>query len=421
MGASGIHDRRAGVVTALGRIAAACLLAVAVGAIGLAARLAATACTAGHTYRVGPEADLAAAVGRLEPGDTLLLEPGTYTQTLELADLHGTAGHEITIAAAGPDAPGPDAAASPTGTATLDGSGLPAGTTMVTVDHCSHLRISGLVIAHAHGADACGISVTPGCDHLTLDHNELCDIRAAEKDAASANGILLLGDSAREAISDVQIRANAFHDCDTSWSECISVSGHVARVTVEGNTIDDTGNIGIDFSGNYGYCPNPALDRPVGCVARGNTVRNCRSSYATSYGIYADGAQDVLIEGNTVTGCSGGIEVGAEQPQASADYATSRVRVEGNTIADCDEAALAVGGYAEDLGWVTDVSVTGNTCTNNGQQTGGAVIKLSKCQGVRITRNTFRNEGGPVGLVSYELGRSYTRDVTLADNVCEGL
>ncbi|MEE1044578.1 MAG: right-handed parallel beta-helix repeat-containing protein [Olegusella sp.] len=445
MGSGNHCDISARAVTALGRIAAACLL-TAVVALGIAG------CSVGRTYTVGPETDLADIVDRLEPGDTLLLEPGTYTQTLELAGLHGTAGHEITIAAAGSDADsdaGAEGSAGSPAAVTFDGGGLPNGSTMIAIDHCSYLRISDLAIAHAHGEDACGISVTPGCGHLTLDHNEFYDIRATEAGSAdgaggaeaaaetggagagagtgestggpSANCILLLGDSAREAISDVEIRANTFHGCDTGWSECVSVSGHAARVTVEDNTIDDTGNIGIDFSGNYGYCPDPALDRPVDCVARGNTVRNCRAPYATSYGIYADGAQDVVIEDNTVTDCSGGIEVGAEQPQASADYAASRIRVEGNTIADCDEAALTIGGYAEDLGWVTDVDITGNTCTNNGRQAEDAIIKLSKCEGVRITHNAFRNEGGAVDLVRYELGHGLARDVTLADNICDGV
>lgn len=439
MDAREIHDGRTGVVTAFACIVAVCIFVLV---LGLVLGLATASCTVGRTYRVGPETDLTGVADRLEPGDTLLFEPGTYTQTLELAGLHGTEGHEITVAAAGSAAGGGEAAegsaASPAGTVTFDGSDLPDGSVMVAIDHCSHLRVSGFTVAHAHGESACGMSVTPGCDHVTLDHNEFYDIRATADaeaddgtdaaadpseavDGPSANCILLLGDSAREAIADIEIRANTFHDCDTGWSECVSVSGHVDRVTVEDNTIDGTGNIGIDFSGNYGYCPDPALDRPVDCVARGNTVRNCHAPYATSYGIYADGAQDVMIEGNTVTDCSGGIEVGAEQPQASADYAASRIRVEGNTIADCDEAALAVGGYAEDLGWVTDVDITVNTCTNNGRQAEGAIIKLSKCEGVRITHNTFRNEGGAVDLVRYELGHGLARDVTLADNICDGV
>ena len=88
MGSGNHCDISARAVTALGRIAAACLL-TAVVALGIAG------CSVGRTYTVGPETDLADIVDRLEPGDTLLLEPGTYTQTLELAGLHGTAGHEI--------------------------------------------------------------------------------------------------------------------------------------------------------------------------------------------------------------------------------------------------------------------------------------------------------------------------------------
>ena len=367
---------------------------------------ASAAPSGGNAYEADAGADLQETASRLQPGDTLILKDGVYPTDLALKDLHGTEGRYITIAA------------SPSEKAVLDGSGLPDGAIMISLDHCSFLRITGLSIRNAHGQNACGISVSAGCDHLIFDRNEMQNITVPDPEVEDhcANGILLFGDSAEESIHDVFIYGNEIRDCATGWAECISVAGHVKGVTAEGNAIDNTGNIGIDFTGNYGYCPDPALDFPTDCRAVGNQIRNCRAAYATSYGLYVDGAQNIVLSGNTVTACSGGIEIGGEQPQKSEAYATRGITVENNVITDCIEAGITIGGYEADLGWVMNVDVRGNSCRNNGVENGGAILTLSKCRDIRLTGNTFLNDSGSACLVRSEMGGDLTKDITFDGN-----
>ena len=63
----------------------------------LATLLLGAATEAGETHRVSPDDDLAKAVARLKPGDTLLLTKGTYEGRMVVENLHGTAEAPITI------------------------------------------------------------------------------------------------------------------------------------------------------------------------------------------------------------------------------------------------------------------------------------------------------------------------------------
>lgn len=354
-------------------------------------------------------------ISKLQAGDTLLFQDGVYSESLDLSGLHGTEGNYITLAAA------PGARPVFDGRAMTDDShdrSLPDGPVMVRIADCSYVRLTGLSISHAYGQSACGISVEPGCDHLVVDCCSLEEIRVPDPEVEDhcANGMLLLGDSAEKIIQQVFLYKNTVKNCATGWAECISVAGHVAHVTVEGNLIDDTGNIGIDFTGNYGYCSDPAKDFPVHCRAVGNTVKNCRAKYATSYGLYADGAQFIEFQGNRITACSGGIEIGAEEPQKSDRYATQNIRVIGNQISDCPEACIAIGGYETNLGWVKNVEVTGNICKNERTDPEGAMLILSKCQDIRIEDNIFESGSGNTLFVRSEMRPKWTKNISFQGN-----
>ncbi len=358
----------------------------------------------GDTVYANPGDDLRELARGLHPGDTLLLRGGTYATDLNLSNLRGRSDAWITIAAA----PGEEAV--------LDGGSM-RPSVMVSVSTCSYLRISGLAIRNASGRDSCGISVSPGSNHVVLDRNRISDISvsATPQEGDCANGILLFGDSAREAISEVYLYGNELRDCETGWSECISISGHVRGVDVEANRIDNISNIGIDFAGNYGYCPDPALDFPVDCSATNNVVSNCRSEFATSYGLYMDGGQRIRLEGNQVRSCSGGIEIGAEKVPSKEGYSTGDIQVRNNTIEGCDEAGMSIGGYSRELGWVQNVTVEGNNCRNNGGED-GAILALSKCRYVTLRGNVLQNQAGRAEIVSSEMGPDQTKDISFDGN-----
>ena len=230
--------------------------------------------------------------------------------------------------------------------------------------------------------------------------------------------------ASRTMASDVKKLINSFvdiHDCMTGWAECISAEGNVRKVSVKDNTVDDTGNIGIDLSGNYGYCKNASLDFPRNCTVSGNTVSNCRSSYGdTAYGIYIDGGQKISVSENDVSNCSGGIEIGAEQKPKSERYSTGSIKITKNKIENNIENGITIGGYEKKLGNVRHVDIVGNICLENGCKS-GAILTLSKCCYINMSKNRLQNTKGNAYVVYSDFHKRYTNHLHFYDNIyCNG-
>lgn len=170
------------------------------------------------------------------------------------------------------------------------------------------------------------------------------------------------------------------------------MAANCRNINVISNRIKNTGNIGIDVTGNYGYCSDPAKDFPRKCLIYQNRVEQCVSPYATSYGIYVDGAKEVQILKNQVRKCSGGIEIGAEEKPPKEEYSTSDILVQDNRIVDNIENGITVGGYQKNLGWVKNVRILNNRCKNNGKD--NAILTLAKCKNITLKQNTFQNTSG---------------------------
>lgn len=345
------------------------------------------------------------AIGKLKAGDTLYIKGGTYTESMYIsAAQKGTAKKYITIC----NAPGEKVIL----------SGNNQRKTLIHIKKAAYIRIRGLELCYAYGLDACGIAVDPGTRYLKITGNRFHDIAVPEptKTDHCANCILLYGNSAKYAINHVNISGNKFYNCQTGWAECISVTGNATSVKVDSNSITNTGNIGIDFSGNYGYCRDPKKDFPRRCEAKGNTVTSCVSRYATSYGIYVDGGQRIKITGNTVRGCGGGIEIGAEQKPKKYKYSTKNIMVSGNKLSGNLESAITIGGYEKKLGRVRNVTVSKNKCSNNGKDADQAVLTLSKCTGVKVKNNVFHNDKVRCAIVYSEFSSKYVKKVTFRSN-----
>ena len=180
------------------------------------------------------------------------------------------------------------------------------------------------------------------------------------------------------------------------------------------NRIKNTGNIGIDVTGNYGYCSDPAKDFPRKCLIYQNRVEQCVSPYATSYGIYVDGAKEVQILKNQVRKCSGGIEIGAEEKPPKEEYSTSDILVQDNRIVDNIENGITVGGYQKNLGWVKNVRILNNRCKNNGKD--NAILTLAKCKNITLKQNTFQNTSGDAAVVYAEFPEKYTKNIQFQNN-----
>jgi hypothetical protein len=191
------------------------------------------------------------------------------------------------------------------------------------------------------------------------------------------------GTTAARAITDLVIDSCEFYNNIPGYSEVLSLDGNINGFAITNNVVHDNINIGIYVGGNYGECTVPALDHTRNGVIEKNKCYNNVASYATSGGIYADGAEDVVIQRNISYANGYGIEVGAEE-----DGTTKNITVINNLIYNNQESGLAVGGYTTDTdGQVLDCVFRNNTLFQNDALRNGSgeiyVTKASRC--------TFKN------------------------------
>jgi len=356
-----------------------------------------------------PFATFKHALSRLSPGSTLYIKGGTYTEPLNIgSSTGGSAGRYITIASA------------PGEKAVLSGRGRRS--VLASINGASYIRISGLDFSDADGQDSCGINVASGANHIIIDNCEMHDIRVPDPAGENhcANCILMEGSSSTRSINNVLVYKNSMHDCSTGWSECLSVTGNTKYINAVANTICRTGNIGIDFSGNYGYCRRVSVDFPRHCLIYKNRVSRCVSAYGdTAYGIYTDGGQYIRISRNRIERCSGGIEAGAERKARNIKYAAGHIIISSNTLAGNIDNAITVGGWKRSLGWVQDVYIVRNNCVDNGVS--NAVLTLSKCRRIHVRSNRFCNTGGHADVVYAPFSEKYTGRIYFKNNIyCNG-
>lgn len=284
----------------------------------------------------------------------------------------------------------------------------------------SFVRISGLTIRNfSDPLSVQAFDIEDASDHIIIDN---CDISGICVDAPDtedhcANAILCYN-SSTDVQHDISIKKNKIHECATGWSEAISVDGNNETISIADNSISDTGNIGIDLAGNYGACPDASLDFTRKAEVCHNRVKGCISAYGdTAYGIYADGAHDVMISKNTVTGCSGGIEAGAEQPSGSAE----NVSICRNVLINNSVNEITIGGWTDDerTGIVKNTAVRDNVVINTGSNGSEGVLTLSKLDGAEICENRIVNLSAS-DMIVRSFGPEYVKKVMLHDNYCFG-
>lgn len=356
------------------------------------------------------------AVSSMQGGGTLLIKGGTYRISsdgnvcIDMSSLCGTADSYINIMPV------------PGDKVVFDGSGVKGsdGLSCFYMDGTSYARISGITIrGFSDPAAVHAFDIENASDHIIIDNCDITDICVDSPELADhcANAVLCYN-SSDTVQTDILIADNNIHDCATGWSEAISVDGNAENVNIIGNLISETGNIGIDLAGNYGACPDSSKDFTRNSVVYGNRVTGCRSAYGdTAYGIYADGAHDVMLEANIIKGCSGSIEVGAEQPSGFAQNVTVR----NNLICCNSENELTVGGWTDDsrTGTVIGTKIINNTIINTGDNGSEGVITLSKADGVTLVNNIICNTSS-YDAVTEAFGDAFLKNVSSGSNLFAG-
>ena len=301
-----------------------------------------------------------------QAGDTVLVRTGAYSRVT--VKTSGTsAANRITFTSY----PGEKPVIDETGTTPPSGN-----TALFLLEGRKHVTIRGFELRNYQTANKAlipaGILITGATEDIIISACNVHDIwntGGNTSNSGNAFGIAVYGDSVTPA-KDIVIDGNEVHHLKTGASESVVINGNVTNFQVTKNLVHDNNNIGIDFIGYEGTCPDPAQDRARDGVCRGNTVWNITSEGNQAYtagdysadGIYCDGATRVLIEGNISYKNDIGVELAAEL----AGKLTSGITLRNNFIHSNRQTGLFLGGYASSgTGGTEGCTITGNTFYNN--------------------------------------------------------
>jgi parallel beta-helix repeat protein len=213
------------------------------------------------------------AVGVLVAGDTLLVRGGTYSESVTVWGLNGTATAPIYISSY------------PGETAVIDGAGGGPGDSAVTIGESSHVRFDSFEVLNGfHGIlvyDANNVKVRWNEVHSSLRHGIL--VTAADSSPAGTSHHVLVHEN------DVHhnVLENQNRTLTGGWGQGIT-GRDSTDVVISGNYVHE------NFGEGIGY-----MSSDTGEI-RGNTVHD---NYSAN--IYLDNAQFTSVDGNfVITGWS---------------------------------------------------------------------------------------------------------------------
>ncbi len=349
--------------------------------------------TAAHPWR-----HIQKAFNSATPGSIVTVEAGRYNEKLTLNVSGSAAGGSITFQAQGH--------------VIIDGAGL-RGANLVDLSNHNYIKLIGFDITNdLNVTDGAGIRIEGTGSNIVLQNNAIHHITGK-----NGFGIAVYGQSPTMPISNLAILGNTLYDCQPAPSETLSLDGNVTNFQVIRNVIHDVNNIGIDFIGGEGVCPNPRYDMARNGTCIDNYVARANSNYGGGYaaGIYVDGGQNITLAYNSVTQSDLGIEVGCE----NAGRIASGIVVRDNFVYQNDKAGIVFGGYDSTVGRVVNCQFLNNTLYHNDTlNTGNGELWIQYASGCTVENNLIAstaqdifiqgNVGGANNTVDYNL--YYTPD-----------
>lgn len=329
------------------------------------------------------------ALSIVNPGDEVQVRAGTYIEKVSFTR-SGTAGNFITLK----EYPGETAVISGTG---LTVNGYEA---LVTLNGVNWIIVDGFDIndfkSTTPWVDPEGIVVKGGSDNIILKNNKVYNIEhnVALADGRSAHGILIIGNTS-DPLTNITVTGNEIHDCNTGYSENLTINGYVDGFTISNNTLYNCENIGIDAAGGYAANPDPALNYARNGVISGNIVHHVNNTLGPlggygAIGIYVDGARNITIERNWVYEADRGIGIVSE----TNNFPTRDCIVRNNVVYNCWRTGIYLGGY---IGYTTggtiNCQVVNNTLYYNDRVPGyfdeieGEIGLRENCTGTVIRNN----------------------------------
>lgn len=307
--------------------------------------------------------DFTTALSNAKAGDIIYLRHGIYTfdSTVNIG-IQGTANNYINIKGY------------PNETAIISGTPI-TFTTGAKYINFENITVTALYDLHWGTA----IKVSGGTSNINIRNIEIYDINCREivgEETSGCNPLVIYADTTGD-ISNITVENCYIHDCDTGWSEALTLNGNVSNCLIKNCTIKDITNIGIDLAGNYSWTgtvgdPN---NQTHDCVVENCLIMNCQSPYATSAGLYSDGARDNIFRYNVIYNCQCGIELGSEQPGSVSE----NFYIHNNLIIDSGRC-IGVGAYLETGAQNRNAYIYNNTfvCGDNNKENYGLYVERTE-------------------------------------------
>lgn len=280
-----------------------------------------------------------------------------------------------------------------------DGLSVSGSEALVTLNGVSFINIEGLDICDfrttAGQVNVDGIVVKGGSNNITLRKNRVYNIEnnASAELGRSGHGIHIIGNTS-VALKKILVTENEIFDCNTGYSENLTINGFVDGFEVRKNKIYNGENIGIVAAGGYAANTDPALNYARNGIIADNEVFNIDGrtgpipafkDHNGAIGIYVDGARNIIVERNLVKDCGRGIGIVSENN----NFPTQECIVRNNLVYSCSLAGIYLGGYIGYTGGGTNQCfVVNNTIYQNNKDLGYS----GEVEGeIRLTENCNDN------------------------------
>ncbi|MGW5353109.1 right-handed parallel beta-helix repeat-containing protein [Streptomyces sp. NPDC004031] len=357
---------------------------MAAAALGAGVMVAPAAHAAGSLHVVRAGQSIQEAVDAAADGDTVLVMPGTYRESVQITrnvTLMGAAPGQVTLTAPAGQGAGSapaDGAASAdtpsthmnttTSTTGADTGTAPAQKQTAAAQPKEGTAVSGTTTQAACAAAGHGLCVTGVSEPLTAVRIEGLDVTGFRADGIDASN------TDRMVVRHVLAQGNGAQGISQEKS---------TRAVLSDNRAVDNGQSGI-FVANFVSEEGGALDTQ-GTVISGNTLTGNR------IGVTVRRARVLTVEDNTVSGnCGGVFVVGDENNPKAGDLDIRANRItENNKFCAASGRLPAIQGTGVLLTGAEDTRVTGNTISGNSgasPMSGGVVLFPSEV-GVADLRN----------------------------------
>ncbi|WP_341834846.1 right-handed parallel beta-helix repeat-containing protein [Chitinophaga pollutisoli] len=337
--------------------------------------------------REAPMGRINDALKKALPGDTVMVRTGKYYEKVRFPR-SGSEGKYITLKAYPGEHP------------VIDGEGqtVAGKEQLVLIRAVSYVVLEGFDICRLRSstpwANVNGIVADEGSGNFIIRRNHIYNIEHnVDKDLGrSGHAIEVLGNTAI-AMKNVLVEDNEIHDCNTGYSENLTINGYVDGFIVRRNKIYNAENIGIDAAGGYAANTVPAYNYARNGVISENILYNIDMTTGPigvvhghgAIGIYVDGARNITVERNRIYDCDRGIGVVSETDA----YPTSDCIVRNNIVTGSQRVGIYMGGYLNYTGGGSRrCYVINNTLVANNRSRGA----YGEIEGeLRMTEHCFDN------------------------------